>query len=279
MTGSEQEPVIAAFLFFGEVDMHPVPTIRRGNREIEKRSSLDVRLNEHVDGFSGYASTFWVADSYGTAMAPGSFKKSIRERGDKIVVLWNHNSDHAVGKHLSIKEDKKGLAVDIGIADDGDAGSVLLKRLRFGVPLGMSFGFQRIKSRSGTDDDPIDLSQLPSGVKKSEIEVYTENAYWESSAVTFPANLSATIDTIRSDQDIERLAALSQTLEDLRTGALNAEDGRWTLLQELVAALNERSEPEPGPLVTTPLPDVNARRNDILAQIALAEYAGYLSGD
>lgn len=251
--------------------MQSVPTIRRGNREIEKRSTLDVRLNEHVDGFSGYASTFWVADSYGTAMAPGSFKKSIRERGEKIPVLWNHNSDHAVGKHLSIKEDKKGLSVDIGIADDGDAGSVLLKRLRFGVPLGMSFGFQRIKSRSGTDDDPIDLSQLPAGVKKSEIEVYTENAYWESSAVTFPANTSASIDTIRSDQDIESLAALSQTLEDLRSGDLDLEDGRWALLQEMVAAFQERSEPEPDPDEdSTPLIAVNARRRTIDIELALA---------
>lgn len=260
--------------------MHTVPTIRRGNREIEKRSTLDVRLNEHVDGFSGYASTFWAADSYGTTMAPGSFKKSIRERGDKIPVLWNHNSDHAVGKHISLKEDRKGLAVDIGIADDGDAGTTLLKRLRFGVPLGMSFGFQRIKSRSGTDDDPIDLSQLPAGTKKSDIEVYTENAYWESSVVTFPANLSATIDTIRSDQDIESLAALSQTLEDLRSGGLDTEDERWTLLHELVAAFDERGEPEPGSEGnTTPLTDGNARRNDVLATIALAQYAGFITGD
>lgn len=255
--------------------MSTVPTIRRGNKEIEKRTSLDVRLNEHVDGFSGYASTFWVADSYGTAMAPGSFKKSIRERGDKIPVLWNHDSDQPVGKHLSIKEDRKGLAVDIGIADDGGAGTILLKRLRFGVPLGMSFGFRNIKSRAGTDEDPIDLSQLPKGVKKSEIEVYTENAYWESSAVTFPANLSATIDTIRSDEEIERISLLSQTLEDLRAGTLDEEDERWALLQELVAAFDDRGEPEPEPNEdTTPL-TVNSARRRIDIELALANARGF----
>ena len=255
--------------------MNTVPTIRRGNKEIEKRTTLDVRLNEHVDGFSGYASTFWVADSYGTAMAPGSFKKSLRERGDRIPVLWNHDPALPVGKHLSIKEDRTGLAVDIGIADDGSEGTTLLKRLRFGVPLGMSFGFRNIKSRAGTDDDPIDLSQLPKGVKKSDIEVYTENAYWESSAVTFPANLSATINTIRSDEDIERVSLLSQTLEDLRTGDLDEEDERWTLLQELVAALNERGEPEPEPVeATTPLTVSTARRR-IDIELALANARGF----
>lgn len=255
--------------------MNTVPTIRRGNKEIEKRTTLDVRLNEHVDGFSGYASTFWVADSYGTAMAPGSFKKSLRERGDRIPVLWNHDPALPVGKHLSIKEDRTGLAVDIGIADDGAEGSTLLKRLRFGVPLGMSFGFRNIKSRAGTDDDPIDLSQLPKGVKKSDIEVYTENAYWESSAVTFPANLSATINTIRSDEDIERVSLLSQTLEDLRAGDLDEEDERWALLQELVAALNERGEPEPEPVeATTPLTVSTARRR-IDIELALANARGF----
>lgn len=253
--------------------------IRRGKREIETRSDLDskmdIRVSEHTDGFSGHASTWWAADSYGTAMAPGSFKKSIRERGDKIVVLWNHRADDAVGKHLEIKEDRTGLFVNVGIADDGAAGSVLLKRLRFGVPLGMSFGFVNIKSRAGTDDDPIDLSQLPSGVKKSEIEVYTENAYWESSAVTFPANTKATIDTIRSERDIESVSAMTQLLEDLRTGGLEAEDERWSLLRELVAAFQERAEPEPGLIATTPLTDAIARRRRIDIELALAHARGF----
>ena len=247
-------------------------TIRRGSKDIEIRSTLDVRASEHVDGFSGYASTFWAADSYGTAMAPGSFRKSIRERGDRIPVLWNHNTDIPVGRHIEIKEDRKGLFVNIGIADDDAEGSTLLKRLRFGVPLGMSFGFRNIKSRAGTDDDPIDLSQLP-GVKKSEIEVYTENAYWESSPVTFPANTLATIDNIRNEQAIESIALLSQTLEDLRSGDLNDEDPRWALLRDLVAAFDERAEPEPDPDEgTTPLPDESARRRNLDIDIALARY-------
>ena len=258
-------------------------TIRRGKRDIETRSNLDskmdIRVSEHTDGFTGHSSTWWAADSYGTTMAPNSFRKSLRERGDRIPVLSNHEANEAIGKHIAIREDKVGLFVDIGIADDGAAGTVLMKRLRFGVPLGMSFGFQNIKSRAGTDDDPIDLSQLPSGVKKSEIEVYTENAYWESSIVTFPANRLATIDTIRSDKERLSLAAVSQTLEDLRTGTLAPEDERWALLQELVAAFQARNEPEPEPLATTSLTAGNARRNDVLAHIALSRYAGYISGD
>jgi len=111
--------------------------------DIHYRTAFDFRAtdDEAVPGFEGYASTHWAADSYWTAMAPGAFKKTIRERTDKIPVLWNHNPNSPIGKHLALKEDKTGLYVNIGIADDGAEGSTFLKRMRFGVPFGMSFGF------------------------------------------------------------------------------------------------------------------------------------------
>lgn len=251
-----------------EKTQHTPPTIRRDGHDVELRSSLDVRTTEHVDGFSGYASTFWVADSWYTAMAPGSFKKSIKERGDRIPVLWNHNPDSPVGKHLEIKEDKKGLFVNVGIADDGAEGSTLLKRLRFGVPLGMSFGFRRIKSRAGTDDDPIDLSLLPTGVKKTDIEVYTENAYWESSPVTFPANETATIDAIRSLRGDIDVGALASLIEHIQRGTLT--DEQRALVADLVAAFGDQSEPEP----STPLPTPSARHRirEASGLLALAQH-------
>ena len=245
-----------------EDELQSPVTIRRDGHDVQLRSSLDVRVTEHVDGFSGYAATFWVADSYGTAMAPGSFKRSIKQRGDRIPVLWNHNPDTPVGKHLEIKEDQKGLYVNIGIADDGAEGTTLLSRLRFGVPLGMSFGFRRIQSRAGTNDDPIDLSYLPKGVKKTDIEVYTENAYWESSPVTFPANETATIDAIRSLRSDIDAGALASLIEHIRAGSLS--DEHAALVADLVAAFNDRSDPDPG--TPTPLPETSARHRIRAAQ-------------
>ena len=240
--------------------------------DIHYRTAFDFRAtdDEAVPGFEGYASTHWAADSYWTAMAPGAFKKTIRERTEKIPVLWNHNPNSPIGKHLALKEDKTGLYVNIGIADDGAEGSTFLKRMRFGVPFGMSFGFQTIKDRSAEDDDPIDVSQL-NGAKKADIRVITEVKYWESSPVTFPANEAAGITSTRQQREIDALITL---MDSMQAGTLTDEQTRQ--LEALVAAYQTRAEADQ-PI--TSLDEERARRNtDIQIAIALADAQGYLTG-
>ena len=71
--------------------------------------------------------------------------------------------------------------------------------------------------------------------------------------------------------------AITSLLEHIRSGSLTDDQG--ALVAELVAAFQARNEPEPEPLATTSLTAGNARRTDLLAQIALSRYAGYISGD
>ena len=223
---------------------------------------LDIRAADDVPGFSGYASTFWAADSYWTAMAPGAFKKTIRERGDRLPVLWQHEPWTPVGKHRAIKEDKTGLFVDVELVDDGADGTTTLKRLRGGIPLGMSFGFQTIKDRSAEDDDPIDLSQLPKGITKDEIRVITEVKLWETSVVTFPANEAAMISAVRSQQEYDYLSTL---LARMRDGTLT--DEQTAQIESLVAAYQTRAGAGSDP---TPLPEeAQAPTFDLLAAAAL----------
>lgn len=257
-------------------------------KDVQYRTSFDLRATDATDGFEGHAASWWSVDSYGTAFAPGAFKRTIRNRIEKIPVLWNHNPDHPVGKHLELKEDKHGLFVNVGIADDGAEGTVLLKRLRFGVPLGLSFGFQTFKSRSAEDDDPIDMSTAPEWMGKGkdarkQVEVITEVKYWESSPVTFPANEQSAIDDIRSRRMEQQAEYLTSLLEDLRAGTLNAEDARMPLLQSIVDAFRAIPDPDPDPTAgTTPLSgDATARRltiRDIELAIALGHSEGWLTG-
>ena len=240
--------------------------------DIHYRTAFDFRAtdDETVPGFEGYAAHFWTADSYWTALAPGAAKKSIKERTEKIPVLWNHDPSKPIGKHLTLKEDKTGVYVNIGIADDGAEGSTFLKRMRFGVPFGMSFGFQTIKDRSAEDDDPIDLSQL-NGAKKSDIRVITEIKWWESSPVTFPANEAAGITSTRQQREID---ALSTLMDSMQAGTLTDEQTRQ--LDEFVAAYQQRAEAD---REITSLDDERARRDtNIRIALALAESQGYLSG-
>jgi len=186
---------------------------------IEYRTA-DIRANDALDGFEGHAATFWTVDTYGTAFAKGSFQRSLKARGDRLPVLWQHNPDIPIGRHQTIKEDSSGLYVDTHIADDGAEGTVALKRLRAGVPLGLSFGFQTVKDRSVDEGDPaIDLSSMPA-MKRADVRVITEVRLWETSVVTFPANEKAAITAVRDT------SLVAEVVDAVRAGRLSAAEAR-----------------------------------------------------
>lgn len=231
-------------------------------------SELETRTDGDAPGFSGYASTWWNVDSYGTAMSPKAFAKTIRERGDRLPVLSQHNPDKPIGRHLSIKEDKVGLAVNVELVDDGADGTVTLKRLRGGIPLAMSFGFQTVKDRSAEDADPIDLSQLP-GFRRNDVRIITEVKLWETSVVTFPANEAAVITAVRHRFEADALTTLLESIE-----ADTLTDEQFGHLERFMAAANQHRA---GAGLPTPLVDVTARRNtDIRIALTLAKAKGYL---
>jgi hypothetical protein len=53
-----------------------------GSKTLTKqREPLEMKADADKGLFTGYASKFWVVDSYGEVTAPGAFLKSIAERG------------------------------------------------------------------------------------------------------------------------------------------------------------------------------------------------------
>lgn len=226
------------------------------------------------DGFSGYAATFMTADSYGTCFAKGCFQKSLRNRRERLPVLWQHNPHAPIGRHVTIKEDATGLAVDVHLIDDGAEGSTALKRLRGGIPLGLSFGFQTEKFRSPDDEDEIDLGQVP-GAKKNEIRVITEVKLWESSVVTFAANEKAAIAAVRSDE-----ARLLSLLDAITAGTLD--EASAAQVQQIVAAATARAVAPPVDLPESEVPaaltDAARHVHRIDLELALSKYRGVLRG-
>ncbi|MBI1401448.1 HK97 family phage prohead protease [Hyphomonas sp.] len=167
--------------------------------------------------FEGYGSVFGVVDSYNEIVAAGAFAKSIAEikaSSRALPVLWNHNSNEPIGKYLELTEDAHGLKVRGELL----TGSVQRARevaelISAGVVSGLSIGFW---PRAYTRDD------------KTGIVTLTECELREISAVTFPANGEARIETIKaklagggklSEREFEKLlrdAGLSRT-EAIRT--------------------------------------------------------------
>lgn len=232
----------------------------------------DARAEDNGAGMSGYASHFWSVDSYGTALKKGAFRKTIRERGERIPVLWQHNPDTPIGKPTELKEDTTGLRFNASISEGTTHGRDVMALLRDGVPLGMSFGFETIKDRAAEDTDDLDFTHAPDFFKGKEgrkhVRIIEEVRLWEISAVTFPANTQATINDVRETAEADALISL---IEHMRDGSLT--DAQFALVADLVTAFNERAEPKPDDQ-STPLPDERARRRriDLDIDIALAQY-------
>lgn len=240
----------------------------RSEKQIEFRAA-DADLKNEDGVVAGYLSTSWVVDSYGTAFTPDAWDRSVRERGDKLFLLYQHWPDWAIGKLTNVTTDDTGLAHESQIVDDGAEGTVALKRLRAGVPFGHSVGFRTLRERPATEDDPLIFTDSSPGWARENpdmVYVIEEAKLYEGSIVTFAANDTAVITSVRNDQV---LAALSDTLEALRDGRLTP--AHRALIADLAAAW-ERHAAAGADEATTAPDDAEARDDrDFALEILLAD--------
>lgn len=199
--------------------------------EMQYRTSHELRADSEGPGFSGYASHFGSVDSYVSVVKRGAFKKTLNERGDRIPLLFNHDSNAVIGRFTELKEDAIGLRFNARVSETS-LGTDVLRLLRDDVPLGMSFGFSTIKSRTATDDDEIIETEYSKGRKRSDIEIIEEVKLYEASTVTFPANELAPIQNVRKMAELDHLDTI---LNALREGT--ADDGMLLRAHQIVEAI------------------------------------------
>lgn len=137
--------------------------------------------------FTGYGSVFGNVDSYGEIVMPGAFSKSlkdIRDGGDPLPMLWNHNPNEPIGGYTALEEDARGLKVSGFIMVDEVARAreihALMKRR---VIKGLSIGYY-------VDEDSKDAKTGSRLLHKLDLR--------EISPVTFPANVEAEIESVKS---------------------------------------------------------------------------------
>jgi HK97 family phage prohead protease len=178
----------------------------------KSRDPLEVKADAEKGILSGYASKFWVVDSYAEATAPGAFAETIAQRGpagsNRILLRYEH--EHTIGTHKAMSEDAEGLAIEAKVSDDGMWGSTVRAHLKDDVQYGLSIGFRRINDRTAEDSDPLDFSSAPDWVKtipRNEIRILTGVRMMENSVVSFPAVDPALVNSYRSELDISKLAA------------------------------------------------------------------------
>ena len=163
---------------------------------------LELRDDEAAGGghtLVGYAAVFDVETIIGgwegnfrEVIKPGAFAKTLKERGDKVKVLFNHGFDPSIGdkplgKATVMREDSTGLWIEVPL-DDTSYNQDIKALLRSGALDGMSFRFSVVRetwAETDEDDPELPLREL------QEVKLY------ELGIVTFPA-YDATTAGVRS---------------------------------------------------------------------------------
>lgn len=232
----------------------------------KQRDPQEVRADGEQGILTGYASKYWVVDSYAEATAPGSFAETIAQRGPKgsnrILLRYEHET--TIGTHRSMAEDSVGLLIEGHVSDDGMDGTRVRRHLADGVQYGISIGFRRMADRTAEDNDPLDFSSAPSWVQslpRNEIRILTGVKLYENSVVSFPAVDPALVESYRSETpDIAALIAA------VKAGRLT--DEQTTQLKALFTESPADPQSADSEMPAATLPTQTAKRN-YEAEIAL----------
>jgi HK97 family phage prohead protease len=153
-----------------------------------EHKQIGFKADVAEDGtFSGYGSVFGNVDSYDEIVAPGAFKeslKAIKDSGDPLPVLWQHNPGQPIGGYTELSEDSRGLkAAGFLLKDDVALAKEAYALMKARVVKGLSIGYY---VRNASYDE------------KTGIRTLNALDLREISVVTFPANEQAQVDSIKS---------------------------------------------------------------------------------
>lgn len=140
-----------------------------------------IRLNrDSVEGrtVAGYASMFGNRDKVGDIVKQGAFAKTIKERGKRVKVFYNHM--YPIGMPVKIEEDEKGLYTESVLSKTARADEIL-ELIKDGVIDEMSFAY-----------DVIDYDPIANGRALKELRLY------EYGFVDFGANEKAQVVGVKS---------------------------------------------------------------------------------
>jgi HK97 family phage prohead protease len=177
------------------------------------KSNFELKDADEKTGIvTGYASIFGNIDTDRDMIMPGSFTKTISERGPgtakpRIKHLWQHDSWQPIGVPVAMKEDEKGLYFETKFGTDQFSQDKLKQHID-GIITELSIGYNTIKKEDAKDEKGEDFRRL------------TELKLWEYSSVTWGANsLTEVVSAKGESKDI--LAELNKRIESLNKALKN----------------------------------------------------------
>jgi len=162
-----------------------------------KVESVDLEKNE----FLAYFSVFDNEDLGGDIIKSGAFKKTVKERGGKVHVLYNHDYHirMPLGKTSVLKEDELGLLTRGKISETTD-GKDMLVLLQDGVIEEGSIGYKVIQEEIN---------------KENNTRILKEIKLYEVSFVPFAMNPEARLVAVKSAENKQLMDKFDSLMEKM----------------------------------------------------------------
>lgn len=192
------------------------------------QAQVKAESDDGVVRVDGYGSTFGgEPDSYGDVIAPGAYADTIRDwaaSGHNLPMLFNHDTDKAIGMWPRLAEDARGLRLDGGELTPGHSiAADVAASLKHRAISGLSIGFRTVGS-----EDRDDGTRLLTKIKLYEVSV-----------VTMPANANARVDAVKQVEGIVSIRDFQDFLREHGFSRRKAE----AIAREGWKAADARDEP------------------------------------
>ena len=191
----------------------------------------------------GYGSYFGNKDSDMDVITKGAYTKTIKENGERVKYLYQHDMMQPSGKMRELYEDDKGLVFVAEIAKT-QLGRDVVELMKSGVITENSVGIMPIQKQN-----------------KSDYREITEVKLYEISAVTLAANDQAKILDVKGNIDLDKLTKRYDNLAKLiRKGSIS--DDMGYAIEAEILKLKSLFVEFTKPSDEDTLPNVEAKNND-----------------
>ena len=165
-------------------------------------------IDEKMGIVKGYGSYFGNKDSDNDVIAKGAYQKTIKENGERVRYLYQHDMTQPIGKMKELYEDEKGLMFVAEIPKT-TLGMDVLELIKGGV----------------ITENSVGILPLQKQMKEDYREI-TEVKLYEISAVTLAANDQAKILDVKGNVDYQKLYKRFDSLAKvIRKGEISDEMG------------------------------------------------------
>jgi HK97 family phage prohead protease len=238
----------------------------RFNPQATKDFRFLIKAVDEKGTFTGLAAVYGNLDLGGDIIAPGAFTKTIREKGGKVPILWQHDQREPIGLG-TLEDSAEGLLIHGDLVMESPVAQKAYALMKKEVLKGLSIGYDTIVSEWDSDN---------------EIRTLKEVRLWEVSLVTFPMNPLAQVNDVKAisgelDASVETIAdAVSRFGQEIKAGrtlsaatlqSLHASRSAMQEAMDQLQALIDSTESDPAgksaAALYTAAPDLHAASDRI----------------